>query len=226
MQTKQSPHPVAAPRNRGRRRRYIVNPAFQWKYASTITVVVFFLSTIFCTLMYYALHQQARIRAIHPGMTPTSATYSMMFFALGFSVMSAGIIALWCLMSSQKICGPLFVLEGYMKELGDGHIPIPRDLRKGDAFHGFYAEFRRAMESMRGDRESMLQEITEMQAGAQSAINADSEARKHALTALARKLDVVRRRMGASLGSQVPPTPAAAPVEKKVEAPRIPVGAA
>ncbi len=112
------------------RRTYVINPAFQWRYAFTIAVVVFFISTMMSCLLYAGLHRQARTRLIHPTATIADVTPVIVSFALGFSVVTAGAVALWCVLSSHRICGPLYVLENYFNDLMAGRIPTPRALRK------------------------------------------------------------------------------------------------
>ena len=50
---------------------------------------------------------------------------------------------------THRISGPVYVMSGYMKEIIDGSIPSPRNLRDKDGFRDFYELFREMVEAIK-----------------------------------------------------------------------------
>ena len=47
---------------------------------------------------------------------------------------------------THRISGPIYVMSGYMKDIIDGKLPTPRNLREKDGFREFYELFREMIE--------------------------------------------------------------------------------
>jgi methyl-accepting chemotaxis protein len=54
---------------------------------------------------------------------------------------------------THRISGPVYVMSGYMKEIIDGRLPSPRNLRDKDGFKDFYELFRDMVEALRSREE-------------------------------------------------------------------------
>lgn len=50
---------------------------------------------------------------------------------------------------THRISGPVYVMSGYMKEIIEGKLPTPRDLREKDEFKDFYELFREMIEAIK-----------------------------------------------------------------------------
>lgn len=190
-----------AKRQRGnRRRKYVVDAAFQWKYILTITAGVFVVSATMSSGLYGLLHHQARLRSINPETYSTEVTSVIILCALAFSVVTAIAVGIWCLIATHRICGPLFVLERYLVELSKGRIPRPRALRRKDEFKGLYETFSRATDSLRERKQAELTELSDMLAAAKAAAGADDDDRKLALESICNHLEWLRNAVRESLG--------------------------
>ena len=49
-----------------RRKNYLINPAFQWKYTLLMLLGLFVISSFSAVTLFGALHQQARARILNP----------------------------------------------------------------------------------------------------------------------------------------------------------------
>lgn len=197
--------------HRKRRRTYIINRAFQYKYAGMIALIVFLISSMLSSVLYSLLHHQARSRAMNPE-TYTEVTLVMLGFGLALAVLTAAGVGLWCVIVTHRICGPLFVLERYLGELGEGGIPKLRALREKDEFKDLYATFSKVIESVKSRKKAELALLTEALGIARSASNGDEETLKHALEAVASRLEAMSRAATEALGNEaeeVPTAPAA-----------------
>ena len=185
---------------RHRRRKYIINAAFQWKYTITIALTVFLMCSIMSSALYGILHQQARLRMMNPETYTASVAPVVMLFALLFSAVSAGALGFWCVIATHRICGPLFVLERYLVELSSGRIPKPRALRRKDEFKGLYASFSNAIGTLKATRQKELALLSQARQVVESALEGDDEARREALTSVSTHLDLLHKEAAEALG--------------------------
>ncbi len=211
-------------RGRNRRKQYIVDPAFQWRYAITIALTVFLITSVMSSVLYGLLHHQARQRFVQPETYTAEVAFVVLFAALGFSAVTAAGVGIWSVISTHRICGPLYVLERYLAELAEGRVPSPRALRKKDEFKNLYRIFSRAMNTLKVKKQAELTTLTEALERARSAIDDTDEARKRALEVLASRLETLQGEAAAALGEKVAET-SPAPVSKQQAETPVPVGA-
>jgi len=185
-----------------RRRTYIINPGFQWKYATVIALFVFLFTAIISCVLYGLLHHQARMRAINPVGYVSDVAPVIIFFCVVFGAVTAGGVGIWSAFASQRICGPLYVLERYLLELVQGRFPSCRPLRRKDEFKELYAVFARAVETMKERKQQELTTLIRASNIARAALTSDDESRRHALRTLAEDLEKMRRATAESLGER------------------------
>ena len=130
MQTSNLPTNSAAGAGKKRRKQYVINPAFQRKFAITIGLVVFMGTSMISSVLYGVLHSQARMRAMNPETYNAEVTLIILLAALILSLVTAGALAVWSIMVTHRICGPLYVLENCFRTLASGQFPTRRALRK------------------------------------------------------------------------------------------------
>lgn len=183
-----------------RRKTRIINPRFQWKYASIIGMVVFLFTCTISFVLYGLLHHQARMRMIDPGHYLTDVAPVIVFFGVMFAAVTACGVGVWSAFASQRICGPLFVLERYLHELAQGKFPSPRPLRRKDEFKELYAAFADAVNAMKESKRGELAALTRSVNVARAALNADEQSRIHALSAVADEMEKLRQLAAKSLG--------------------------
>lgn len=147
---------AAPPARPNRRRQYVVNPSFQWKYAVTIGLMVFSLSSVLSSGLYMLLHQQARMRVMSPETYTGEVGLIIFLAAVVFSALTAGGVCVWSILMTHRVCGPLKLLQGYFSELGNGHLPTVRPLRKKDEFQELLGAFSTAIESLKDQKREEL----------------------------------------------------------------------
>ena len=188
-------------RTQNRRRKYLINPAFQWKCVLTITIAVFLTSSIISCVLYGLLHHQARLRFVSPETYTAEVTLVIFLFAAIFSALTAGAASVWCVVVTHRVCGPLYVLDGYLAQLAQGKIPAPRPLRRKDEFKDLYATFSKAIESLKAGKQADILALTEAIRTVESALNADSDSPQRALESLRGQLEIMRRRASDAVGN-------------------------
>ena len=147
--------PTATQRPR-RRRRYVINPHFQWKFAGWLMTVVFTASLAMGFVLLYLLETQVRAQVLNTAAAATvgSPMATLIGFGIACTVVTTITFGVWSLVLTHRFCGPLYVIGGYLKELRAGKYPKARDLRRKDEFKEFYAEFRQTLDVLRERRES------------------------------------------------------------------------
>lgn len=171
-----------------RRTKYIINPAFQWKYAIVLASMVFLISAALSSVLYGFLHAQARQRLMQPETYTAEVTLVILGFALGLAALTAGGVGLWSIVMTHRICGPLMVIERYLREIGGGRLPKLRDLRRKDEFKDFYRTFSGMVQSLKAGKQEEIETLRRIQAIAESAQEADDETRRRALESVANQV--------------------------------------
>ena len=210
---------------RNRRKKYIVDPSFQWRHAITISLTVFLVTSIMSSVLYGLLHQQARMRFVAPQTYTGEVTLVVLFAALAFAGITAAGVGLWSVVATHRICGPLYVLENYLGELAKGSVPTPRKLRNKDELKGFYRTFTRAMETLRLKRQNDLSTLCESLDKARTALGRDSESQKRTLEVLAIQLEQLRNEAAEAIGVELDESSALPVFEKSIPKP-VPAGVA
>ncbi len=185
---------------RHRRRKYLINPGFQWKYAVTISVMVLFMSTLISSILYGVLHYQARQRFLHPTMYTSDVSLVIFLSGLTFALLTAGAIGLWFIIVTHRMCGPLFVMEGYLREVISGRIPSVRPLRRKDEFKEFFATFESALNSLKASKQRDIDSLTDTLAMVNTAAKEDGAARSEALEKAAGRLQQMLAAAGVAVG--------------------------
>ncbi|HRX85759.1 MAG TPA: hypothetical protein P5572_12140 [Phycisphaerae bacterium] len=218
---------VMSPRRRGRRKTVFINPGFQWRYAALVAGGVFVVALLMCTVMYGVLYDQARARLLY--LAPAHAlenTVSLVLFAGVFAGVMAAAFGLWAAILSQRICGPLYVMEGQLKQLAEGRIPHMRALRRNDEFKPFYASLCQAMEQLRQGKRADLDAVADALELIRTVQNGPETVRPQALGALRDRLEAIRAQSASALGESTEALVAAVPASPRRSVPdREPVGA-
>ena len=199
-------------RTRGRRRNYLINPAFQWKYTIWVVLGVFLTSSLLSVVLFGVLHQQARARLVNPASSPPwENALTIVFSAAAFATVMAAALGFWGFIITHRISGPIFVMQRYLAELAAGRFPSARPLRKKDEFKEFFGEFWRAIDALKTAKQADLAALTEALNMAGSAADGDGDSRRRALEALTARLETLRKEAAEALGEELddsPTTPA------------------
>lgn len=184
-----------------RRQRYVVNSAFQWKYAATVSLLVFVISSVVSTVLYAVLHHQTRLRMMNPETYTAEVAMVVLGFALGFSLLTAGGVGVWCLLATHRICGPLYVFERYVRELAQGRFPNVRPLRKKDEFKELHAALADAVETLKSARQNELSVVHKAEQTAASALSGSDEDCRKALESLVCRFDELGKTLSEGLSA-------------------------
>jgi len=193
---------VAAASNR--RQKHVINPRFQWRFAGMIASVVFLGSALMSFILYGLLHGQARMRAMSPTTYGAEVTLVMLGFGLGFAVLAAGGFGAWSFVLTHRICGPLFVLERFISELGRGRIPKVRPLRKKDEFKDLYATFTDTVDTLKAQKLADLATLTKAVDCADATETSDEAACREALREITNELEKMRGEIADAVGVKPP----------------------
>ena len=202
-------------RTRGRRRQYVINPAFQWKYTVSVVVGVFLVSSLLSIVLFGVLHQQARARLVNPAASyPWENALTIVFSAAAFATLLSVALGLWSILVTHRISGPIFVMQRYLTELAAGRFPTARPLRKKDEFKEFFGELWRTIDALKAAKQADLAALTEVLNMARSAADADGEDRRRTIEALTARLETLREEAADTLGEELDTPPAAPPKDR------------
>lgn len=188
-------------RTRQRRRQYLINPSFQWKFAFWIVVDVFAICSFMGLLLFGILERNVRWRILHPETSHVAETALVVIgFSLLFATVAAVALGLWSVIITHRFCGPLSVIGRSLSELAEGRLPKQRPLRKKDEFKDFYAHYWSTVDALTVAKRTDLATLTEILAAVRSATDADDEARKRALDRAVVHLERMRKVTATALG--------------------------
>ncbi|MHC4236326.1 MAG: hypothetical protein ACYSUQ_14510 [Planctomycetota bacterium] len=183
-----------------RRRKYLIKPAFQWKYAITAAVLVCLLASIMSTVLYGVLHQQARLRSLNPETYTAAVAPVILLSGVAFAALTALAVGAWCIVVTHRICGPLFVLERYLGQLAKGRFPTLRPLRKKDEFKELHITVAKTIDALKARKRAQLGALTKAVRLAESASGGGGCDRENAMVTLASHLEKLRAAACVSLG--------------------------
>ena len=148
-------------------------------------------SLVFGALMYLA-HRDALAEALAGLSLPASARPDATLLALmaAITVLMAIALALFGLLVTHRVAGPVYVMSHYVHVLSRGRYPIMRPLRRGDELKDFFDSFQRAIEALR-EREIEEAELID-QAVARFEALAQTPETQESLEAL-RQLNIKKR---------------------------------
>ncbi len=192
MQVNQTDLGDSPGRSLRRRKTYLINPYFQWKYALTAGTIVFLAATIIGTTLYGVLHQQARLRAMNPETYTAEVGTVILGFAVAFAVLAGGAVCFWAVRITHRICGPLAVLDGHLGELAAGRIPRVRDLRRKDEFKHLHQSLQAAMSALSEEKQIRVDRLAEAIRLAEGLLPEVSSEARSVATKLLGQIDALR----------------------------------
>lgn len=133
------------------RRTYVIDRGFQLKYTLMLVLSAAVISSVFGGLMYIAHVEAVQEIAAEAGLVPAAArTESTILWLLGaMTVLMAGALALFGILITHRVAGPVYVMSHYISVLARGRYPLMRPLRKGDELRAFFERFQSAVEALR-----------------------------------------------------------------------------
>lgn len=173
------------------RRILVVNPGFQWKHALTISLLVLVLSSVISAVLYETLHQQAILESQAGTSKSSSVTFTLFISGIAFAALTTGAVLFWCLVTSHRICGPIYVMTRVLRELADGRIPSVRPLRKKDEFKELNGLLHDVIAALHARREAEMESLSEALALIEQAGLWDEDLRERAKV-ITQRIEVLR----------------------------------
>jgi len=193
-----------------KRRMYLVDRGFQLKYTAILMVVGAAITALFGTMMYQA-HVAATEMMGLPDKFKSVVTQSyddrLLYMVAGIAVVMTLSLALFGVLITHRVAGPLYIIGKYVRILGDGQFPELRPLRKNDELKDFFGAFQEAVEHMRSRDAADLAALDQAVEQLERHCAANAEAAQSLSAALV-SLKGVRDRKRVALS---PVQPAAAP---------------
>lgn len=135
-----------------KRRTYLVDRTFQLKYTGILMVVGAAITALFGTMMYQA-HVAATEMMVLPERYRDVVTHSyddhLLYMVAGIAVVMTLSLALFGVLVTHRVAGPLYIMARYIRQLGEGQWPTIRPLRKNDELKQFFSSFQESVEMMR-----------------------------------------------------------------------------
>jgi hypothetical protein len=197
---------------RWRRRNYLINPGFQWKYTLALGTAVFLAASMMGFALFGSLHEQARLRVLHPetvGMWHNARL--LVVFGVAFAAVLTTALFGWGVVMTHRISGPIHVLEHHLGKLARGQFPKQRALRKRDEFKHVHEMFWKAVEALKAQKQTQLTALDEALKTAQSSMTGDPEGQEQALRTIADQIQGLRNEIADALGGPVDDAPATPP---------------
>lgn len=186
-----------------RRRQYVINPRFQWKWAGWLMADLFilclFMGIVFANLMEQ--HVRARLLGLEET-TPAGSAAVVFGFAAVLALLAGATFGIWSVIITHRFCGPIFVIGRCLDELVAGRFPTMRALRKKDEFKEFYAQFGRTLDTLKSRKQAEFEALSGILELAQGAANEDDDARKQALKQIATRVGSLRGEAAKMLGEE------------------------
>jgi hypothetical protein len=125
----------------GRRlRHFLLDRRFQLKYTAMILAVATVISAVLGVFLIDKVRENSRMLQIEAAFdqafqTQLAASDARIIFTLiGALAVFLVVLAIFCVLITHHMVGPIYVMRRYIRELGTGVLPRVRKLRKGDEF--------------------------------------------------------------------------------------------
>lgn len=206
---------------RRRRRRYIIDPRFQWKFGLWLMADVFVVCLAMGMLLLLVQNAYSRSLLLEAQAIDWSRMALLLIvFAVGFAVVAAGAFGLWSVMLTHRLCGPLHIIGVRLAELAEGRFPEWRPLRKKDECKELYKQLWATVDSLKARKQADFDALTEILSAVHSARPDDEVGRKRAFDEIAARVSAMRASAAEALGIECDtPPPAPKPKQEPVATP-------
>jgi hypothetical protein len=133
----------------------VVDKAFQYKYTAIIVSIVVVVSAVLGYLLLQSYWEMNRIMDLALDSPEISdkvnggAVLHVFYISIAFLVFEVLALSVMGLIITHRVCGPMFVIHGYLTTMLDGKYPQTRALRRGDEFGETFKVFTEVVESLR-----------------------------------------------------------------------------
>jgi len=148
---------------RYRRKNYVIDRRFQFKYTGIIVLIGAAIALVCAYFIYQAWRENTELLAISQSIANeiNQRESSKVFWAVGiFVVLEVAGLFLWGILVTHRIAGPLFIIDRYLGALRSGIYPDMRPLRRRDELQQFFESFSGMVDSMRERETQELEAIS------------------------------------------------------------------
>lgn len=155
------------PEQRARRRTFLIDRGFQFKWTFIIVAVGVIVSAGLGYFIVRLNMTNTELLELEAAFADQVAEYDAMaiYYLVGFVVIMAVFLFTWGIFMTHRVAGPIFIISRYLGQLADGEVPQTRPLRRGDELKDFFDQFSRMLDSMR-DRAASEAELLDKAAAA------------------------------------------------------------
>ena len=156
--------PPVAPQGYARRT-YLVDPGFQLKYTSILMVVGACITALFGAMMYQAhlAATQALGAKAHIDLAAMDAYDARLAWTvLAIAIVMTLALALFGVLVTHRVAGPLYVIARHLKSIGEGRFPELRPLRQRDELKEFFNAFQESVGQIREREIADLAAVTQI----------------------------------------------------------------
>jgi hypothetical protein len=193
------------------RRTFLIERRFQLKYTSIMVIVGLLITFCFGGLMYRAHLQAMEVLGLPNSferVVINTYDHDVFFVVIGIALLMSAALAVFGVLVTHRIAGPVYIIGRYVQELGEGQFPVMRPLRRADELRDFFRAFQEAVDQIRSRDASDVATLDSALAQLEGFCARTPEAAA-ALGATLVSLKTVRDRKRAAL-TAASPTPAVA----------------
>jgi len=158
------PHAAAAgPRPQYKRRQYVVDKAFQYKYTSLIAVIGAGIAGTMGWLLYDSIRETTEVVEMLTGFPELQDTLKdndeqrLITILMGVTALVLALVG-WGIIMTHRVAGPIYVFTRYARELASGSYPSTRPLRQKDELKEFHQAFTHMLEELvKRDRKDLTE---------------------------------------------------------------------
>lgn len=135
-----------------RRSQLIVDWQFQMKYTGLVVAMGAIISIICAYFIYRAYNENTQLLELHEALGQELARRENTTIVTAvslFVVLEIVALALWGVLVTHRIAGPVFIISRYVRVLKDGAYPDMRPLRQGDEMKGFFDLFAAMVDNLK-----------------------------------------------------------------------------
>jgi hypothetical protein len=126
-----------------RRRTFLVDRKFQFKWTAIIVSVGVLISAglgFFIVKLTMDLNESLGIDEALLAEATRADSYAI-YYLVGFVAVMAVALFVWGIFMTHRVAGPIFIISRYLHQIGQGEVPRPRPLRRGDDLQEFFETF-------------------------------------------------------------------------------------
>jgi hypothetical protein len=134
------------------RRTFLVDRHFQLKYTAILMVVGASLTVLFGAMMYQAHVDATQMMGLPDkfgAMVVSRYDQRQLWIVAVVAVVMSFALALFGILVTHRVAGPLYIMGRYIRTLGEGSFPQMRPLRHNDELKDFFRGFQESVDQMR-----------------------------------------------------------------------------